>query len=64
MSSDHEHKRQDGARTKAATAVLVVVENIRIGGEWKFQKKPAFLAERLAVWDQLYEKQVKVYDGK
>ena len=64
MSSDPEHKRQDGARTKAATAGLVVGENIRIGGERKFQKKPAFLAERLAVWDQLYEKQVKVYDGK
>lgn len=62
--SAEDHKRQDGARTKVATAGTVQGDNIKIGGEWKFQKNPTFLATRLAVWDQLYEKQVKVYESK
>jgi hypothetical protein len=59
-----EQKRKDGARTKAATAGTVQGDNIRIGGEWKFQKNPPFLKERLSVWDSLMEKQTKVYSGK
>ena len=62
--SAEEHKRQDGARTKAATAGSIKDSNVKIGGEWKFQKNPAFLKERLAVWDELYAKQTTVYDGK
>ena len=29
---------------------------IKIGGDWKFSKNPAFLAERLAYFDDLYKK--------
>jgi hypothetical protein len=56
--SAEEHKRQDGARTKASTAGTVQGKNIKIGGEWKFQKNPTFLKERMAIWDKLYEIQV------
>ena len=58
-----EHKRQEGARTKASTAGQVADQG-RIGGEWKFQKAPKFLEDRLKVWDELFEKQTKVYAGK
>lgn len=61
--SQEEHKRQDGARTKAATAGTVADKG-KIGGEWKFQKGPQFLKDRLAVWDELYSKQEEVYKGK
>ena len=36
----------------------------RIGGEWKFHKKPQFLEDRCKVWDELYAKQTEVYAGK
>jgi hypothetical protein len=58
-----EHKRADGARTKAATTGTVVQQG-KVGGEWKFQKQPAFLKERLQIWDDLFAKQVEVYKGK
>jgi len=58
-----DHSRQEGARTKAATSGAVVQAG-KIGKEWKFQKDPAFLKERLAVWDELYAKQEEVYKGK
>jgi len=57
-----EHKRQEGARTKAATAGTV--QDGKVGGEWHFQKKPQFLADRLVYWNELYEKQTQVYAGK
>lgn len=39
-----EHKRQEGARTKASTAgEIKESKNIKIGGEWKFAKNPEFL---------------------
>jgi len=60
--SQEEHKRAEGARTKAATSGQV--EQGKVGGEWKFQKGPGFLKERLAVWDELIAKQVEVYKGK
>jgi len=63
MSTQEEHKRTEGARTKAATAGAVLHEG-RIGGDWKFQKSPAYLAARLAVWDELYKAQEQVYQGK
>lgn len=59
---EEEHKRSEGVRTKAATAGTVTQVG-KIGGEWKFQKQPAFLAERIAVWDELNAKQVEVYKG-
>ena len=63
IMSTEEHKRQDGARTKAATSGTVKTGG-KIGGEWKFQKDAAFLKTRLAVWDRLYAKQTEVYAGK
>ena len=51
------HKRTEGARTKAATAGKIQDSGVvKIGGDWKFQKNPAFLAERVAIWKELYEK--------
>ena len=48
-------KRVEGARTKAATGGSVgTVANIKIGGEWKFSKKPAYIKERIAIWDELF----------
>ena len=51
------HARRVGKRTKLATSHKVATdEEIHIiGGEWKFQKKPAFLAERSAYFNQLYK---------
>ena len=37
-----EHKRQEGARTKAVTAGTVK-DDKHLGGEWKFSKNPPFL---------------------
>ena len=63
--SAEDHKRQEGARTKAATAGQVQdTGDVRIGGEWAFQKQPTFLRDRLAVWDRLYALQEQVYEGK
>lgn len=63
MSAVEEHKRQDGARTKAATAGTVASKG-KIGGELKFHKNSPFLKERLAIWDDMYKKQEEVYKGK
>ena len=51
------HARRVGKRTKLATSHKVATnEDIQvIGGDWKFQKKPAFIAERSAYFNQLYE---------
>lgn len=58
-------KRVEGARTKAATTGSVgTVVNLKIGGDWKFSKKPAYIKERIAVWDELMTIQNKKYDGK
>lgn len=60
-----DHKRQEGGRTKEATQGTV--DNAgpqKIGGDWKFIQKPAFLDERLKIWEELYQKQQAVYDGK
>lgn len=61
--SNEEHKRQDGARTKAVTAGTVKKDG-KIGGEWKFQKGPGFLKERTDIWDELFATQKEVYAGK
>ena len=52
------HKRTDGARTKAATAGQIKqAEGVKIGGDWKFAKNPAFLKERVDIWNELHEAQ-------
>ena len=58
-----EHKRQDGARTKAATAGTVK-DDKHLGGEWKFSKTPQFLKDRVDIWEELFSAQKKVYEGK
>ena len=63
MQDKEDHKRTEGARTKASTAGTVKKEG-KIGGDWKFSKNPTFLAERTAVWDELFAKQTDVYAGK
>ena len=56
VEEESKHARKEGKRTKIATSHKVGSAEIeRIGGEWKFQKKPAFLAERSAYFNQLYE---------
>lgn len=55
--SAKDHKREDGARTKAATAGTIADSDVKIGGDWKFQKQPPFLKERMAIWDELYAAQ-------
>lgn len=55
------HSRKEGKRTKLATSHKVAGhEEIQIlGGDWKFQKRPAFIDERNAYWDALYAKQAE-----
>ena len=46
-----EHKRQEGARTKATTVVEIKDnKNVKIGGDWKFSEKPEYLKKRNDVW--------------
>jgi len=55
MVEESKHARTEGKRTKLATSHKVAGEEIQIiGGEWKFQKKPAFLAERNKYFDELF----------
>lgn len=56
QQSDSTHSRKEGKRTKLATSHKVAGnEDIQIlGGDWKFQKRPAFIAERNAYWDSLF----------
>lgn len=55
-ASETSHSRKEGKRTKLATSHKVAGhEEIQIiGGDWKFQKRPAFIDERNAYWDALY----------
>ena len=63
IDSEAGHARKDGKRTKLATSHKgASVGDIQlIGGEWKFQKKPAFLAERSSLFDELYAIQTEKY---
>lgn len=63
MPGEEDHKREEGARTKAATAGTVQKQG-KLGGQLKFQKDSPFLKERVAIWDQYYAKQEDVYKGK
>jgi hypothetical protein len=60
QQSGASHKRTVGKRLKEGTAHTVQGEE-KIGGELKFQKNPAFLAERKKIFDELYEAQQKKY---
>ena len=61
-ASEASHSRKDGKRTKLATSHKTGSEVVEvIGGEWKFQKKPAFLAERNTFWDTLYVAQTEKF---
>ena len=57
------HARKEGKRTKLATSHKVATqEEVQlIGGEWKFQKKPAFLKERSDYFDSLWTLQEQKY---
>jgi len=56
VEEENKHARKEGKRTKLATSHKVEAGDIQIiGGDWKFQKKPAFLAERSALFTTLYE---------
>ena len=47
----------DNKRTKATTKGSVKDEGqVMIGGEWKFNKNPAYLKFRTEVWDELFAK--------
>ena len=63
VSNQDYHSRKEGKRTKLATSHKVAGgEEVQIiGGEWKFQKKPAFIAERSAFFEQLYKEQEQKY---
>lgn len=57
-----DHARKEGKRTKIATSHKVGGEEVQIiGGEWKFQKKPAFLKERNELFTSLLEAQAERY---
>lgn len=56
MPGGEEQKREDGGRTKAATAGTVAAnDNQMIGGDWGFSKKPKFLDDRLAIWNEYFK---------
>jgi hypothetical protein len=45
-SSGAEHKRQEGKRLKEGTGPSVGGDVHKIGGDLKFHKNPAYIAER------------------
>ena len=63
MPGETDHKREEGARTKAATAGTAMQAG-RLGREMKFQKNAGFLKDRVVIWDEMFAKQVEVYKGK
>ena len=56
MPGEEDHKREEGARTKAATAGAARHAG-KLGGDMKFHKNAAFLKERIGIWDEYYAKQ-------
>lgn len=52
-----------GKRTKDASGPDIEGHG-KIGMEYQFTKDPAFLQERVAYWQTLYEAQKKKYAGK
>jgi hypothetical protein len=64
-TQEEDHKRKEGARlTKASGPSVQADEGVRIGGDLKMQKNPAYIPERKAVFEELYEAQVNKYKGK
>lgn len=65
MESKEEHKRTEGKRLKEGAAHTVGNEVVRIGdASKKFEKNPAFIAERKKIFDELYAVQQQKYSGK
>jgi len=57
MDKKEAPKREVNVRTKAVTMGKHNHDDeVKIGGEWKFSKNPAFLKERVDYWDSLYKK--------
>ena len=54
MSNKEDHKRKEGARTKAVTAGKVKKEGVKLGGVLKFEKNPKFLDDRVTIWEKMY----------
>ena len=48
--------RIEGKRTKETTG-KDIQDGGKLGGEWKFEKKPNFLKERVAYFDKLLAEQ-------
>lgn len=45
------------------TAGKIKKEGVKLGGDFKFEKNSKFLDDRVAIWEKLYQAQVKVYEG-
>lgn len=64
VSEEEEHKRTENKRlTQASGPKVQADEGVKIGGDFKMHKNPAFLAERKKVFDSLYEAQTNKYKG-
>ncbi len=51
------HQREEGKRILAGTGHAITEENVKIGGEHKFQKNPPFIQERNKFFEELYAMQ-------
>jgi hypothetical protein len=49
--AESKHARVEGKRTKGATGESV--QDGKLGGDWKFQKNPTFLKDRVQYFDSL-----------
>jgi len=57
--AESKHARVEGKRTKATTGESV--QDGKLGGEWKFQRNPAFLKDRVQYFDSLLKVQSETY---
>lgn len=62
--SSQAHQREEGKRLKAGTGPSIEDSAAKIGGVLKFEKNPAFISQRHAIFQELYEAQQKKYEGK
>jgi hypothetical protein len=63
-ASEKAHKRTQNKRLKEGTGPSIAQSDAHIGGELKFQKNPAFIADRKKIFDELIEAQNNKYKGK
>ena len=57
--TESKHALVEGKRTKAATGESV--QDGKLGGDWKFQKNPSFLKDRVDYYDSLLKVQIENY---